>query len=324
MASSASTSSRPSRSGIERRELLVRAGVLADLRQHVAPAEQDAPPLRLVLGEVERPGQQVVGLVHREGVLGTLSGREQIGDRPRRVARLRPVVREQPSEVGPVREPVLEVARDRAVEFPPGGARHRPVRAVADQDVLEAVLDVVGDVALGVPDDQPAVLERIQRIDHPVRRHHGGEHVAPEGVPDHRGVEQHRPRTRRERVDPRSDRREHRRGQFLWPSLVGDRGRELLEEQRVPFAGGHDAVDRRGAHLREQRRRDGHGLVRRERLERERGLADQAAPPRATGSRGARVARARGTPPARRARARRGSRSDPGAARRPSARPRRR
>ena len=215
--------------------------------------------------------------------MGTLSGREQIGDRPRRVARLRPVVREQPSEVGPVREPVLEVARDRAVEFPPGGARHRPVRAVADQYVLEAVLDVVGDVALGVPDDQPAVLERIQRIDHPVRRHHGGEHVAPEGVPDHRGVEQHRPRTRRERVDPRSDRREHRRGQFLWPSLVGDRGRELLEEQRVPFAGGHDAVDRRRGHLREQCRRHGHGLARRERLERQGGLADHAAPPRATG-----------------------------------------
>jgi hypothetical protein len=44
----------------------VGAGVLANLRQHVAPAEQDAPPLRLVLGQVERSGQQVVCLVHGE------------------------------------------------------------------------------------------------------------------------------------------------------------------------------------------------------------------------------------------------------------------
>ena len=38
-----------------------------------------------------------------------------------------------------------------------------------------------------------------------------------------------------------------------------------------------------GGHLREQGRRHGHGLARRERLEREGGLADHAAPPRATG-----------------------------------------
>ena len=49
---------RPSRSGISAVSSLSRAGVLADLRQHVAPAEQDAPPFRLVLGQVERSGQQ--------------------------------------------------------------------------------------------------------------------------------------------------------------------------------------------------------------------------------------------------------------------------
>ena len=31
--------------------------------------------------------------------------------------------------------------------------------------MLEAVLDVAGDRALRVPDDQPAVLERVQRVD---------------------------------------------------------------------------------------------------------------------------------------------------------------
>ena len=193
-------------------------------------------------------------------------GREQIGDRPRRVTRLassgaRGAIRGRALSASTV----LEVARDRAVELPAARARHRPVRAVADQHVLEAVLDVAGDLALWVPDDQPAVLERVQRVDHTVGRHHGGEHVAPEGVPDHRGVEQHRPRARRERVDPRRDRREHGRRQLLGPGLVGDRGRELLEEQRVPLAGGHDALDRRRAHLGEQRRGDGHGFVRRER-----------------------------------------------------------
>ena len=169
------------------------------------------------------------------------------------------------------------------MEVPPRAARQRGVGDVPDQHVLERELDVALDLALRAPEDQAPFLEPVERLVDRRQLADPLQHAAPEGRTDHGGVEQGRARRRRQRVDPRGDRRSHGRRQLLARDLVRHRGDQLLQEEGVPFGDRHHALDGGGRRLREEggRHRLRVGIA--ERLERKGRLADQPAAPGASG-----------------------------------------
>ena len=192
------------------------------------------------------------------------------------------MVREQPPQVGGIRQGALEVAGDRAVQLPSRAARERPVGDVSDQHVLEREFDVSLDLALRVTEDQPAGLERLERlvrlqVSHPVQD------AAPEVMPDHRCVEQRGARVRREGVDAPGDGGPDGRRQLVARDRVRHGGAQFLEEQRVPLGHRHDPFDRRCVRRRQQCGRHRLRVERAERLERERRLSDHPAAPGPTG-----------------------------------------
>ena len=186
---------------------------------------------------------------------------------------------EEPRELRARADRLLDVARDRPVQLSPRRTRERGVRRLTDQRVLEGVLDVAGDRALGSPEHQPARLERVERVldirDRADRLHH----AAPERVPDDRRVQDRIARLRRQRVDPGRDRGANRRWQLLGRGIVRHRRRELLDEQRVAAGRRHHPLDRVRRRVLQQRRDHLGGLVRQQGFERQRRVAGHACPP---------------------------------------------
>jgi hypothetical protein len=146
--------------------------------------------------------------------------------------------------------------------------------------VLERVLDVRHDPALEPPQDQAARFERVKRLPCVVEVLDSFQDATPERLPDHRGAEQRPPGRRRERVDPRRDRRSDGRRQLLGRRVVDERCHELLDEQRIAPGGLDDAVDGALLCVHEQRAGDARCLVRGEWREWQGGVPEHARAPR--------------------------------------------
>src|SRR5436189_2676557 len=120
---------------------------------------------------------------------------------------------------------------------------------ISDQDVLEGVLDVALELAGGNPPYEVPRLERLEQgvdlielADHP-------HHLPPERLADHRGIEEAPTDRWRKRIDAGGDRCSDRGGQLRVIDTLGERGRQLLEEQGVSLGQAHDALDGRSGDL---------------------------------------------------------------------------
>ena len=71
------------------------------------------------------------------------------------------------------------------------------------------------------------------------------EHAGPEVLADDGRRQERGARLRRERIDPRGDRRSHGRRQLVGGTSIQQRGGELLDEQRVPLRDLDQSLDRR-------------------------------------------------------------------------------
>ena len=145
--------------------------------------------------------------------------------------------------------------------FPPLRSRQRPVPNVANQDVLEGELDVALELAGGNAPDEVPRLERLEQgvdlielADHP-------HHLPPERLADHRGIEEAPTDRWRKRIDAGGDRCSDRGGQLRVIDTLGERGRQLLEEQGVSLGQAHDALDGRSGDLFPQRMGSDRGRV---------------------------------------------------------------
>ena len=127
-------------------------------------------------------------------------------------------------------------------------------------DVLERVLGVALDLALRPTMHEPPILERFERFVDVLDLADPLHHVAPERRPDHRRIQERRPRGGRQRVDARGDRGPDGRGELVGVGIVLESRNQFLDEQRVPAGGGDDAFDGVGVRRAEQRADDLGGL----------------------------------------------------------------
>ena len=283
----ASISSTPLSSGSSSASSSSPRWVVLELREGESSAQPDPTAILVGRREVERAREQVVRLLDREGVPRPLGRAEQVRPAPRpprrpRASGARAATRGR-------RDPPSRSSRYRAigrVELPSRAARERPVGDVSDQHVLERELDVALDLALRATEDQPARLERLERL----------VHVSRSPIPS---------RTPRQKSCPITDasssaarasggRASMRAaiaartvdGSSSLETVVRHGGAELLEEQRVPLGHRHDPLDRRCVRRRQQRGRHRLRVASAERLERERRLSDASRRPTSAGSRG--------------------------------------
>ena len=260
-------------------QLLVGPGVLLQLGQGHAATETDPAPISIGLREVEGTRVEVIRLVDGARGASAITGREEVLDRPGRFASFAPVVREDPGELRRIGDRRLDHARRGGVQLATEPAGKRGVCDVADQHVLERELHVALDLAVRVSPDEAARLEGLQGRLHIAELADLIEHAAPERLPDHGGVQQRGPRIRRQGVDPRRDRGAHGSRQFAVARLVPQRRHQFLDEQRVPFCRRDDLRDRRRVGSREEGADHLGRLLRRERIQRQRRLADDACAP---------------------------------------------
>ena len=205
-------------------------------------------------------------LVDRVALVGARTGEHQVPDRalanPLAVGRVRPgcsvgvlfdrkavVLADQARQLGLriVRDP-FQPGSDRGVRPRPMRVRHRAVRRVAKEGVLEAQLDLAGQARRRAGEDQAPLVEAAQRV---------ADVGGPEGQPDrsfpedashHRGLLQHAPLGEWQGLDPRD---EHRldRVRDRGTAGLGEVADRLLQEVGVPLG----SRDHRRAHLVRQR-----------------------------------------------------------------------
>ena len=112
-----------------------------------------------------------------------------------------------------------------------------------DEHVLEAELDVVGQLARRFPANEVARLEDRERIVDALQRADRAQDVSPERLADDRGREKRRARVVGDRVDARCDRLANGHRERVRVATFGDGGRELFEEERVSFGDFDQAPD---------------------------------------------------------------------------------
>ena len=189
--------------------------------------------------------------------------------------------------VGPVARAGLDEAPHLEVLRAPHRLGQHPVRDVANQDVLEGVLRLAGELcAAARGDDEVLLLERHERVVQvePRFARDAGHRSLPEGAPDHRRLLNELALVRLEGVEARGEQRLDGARQLrrLDRALLGEHARHLLGEERVAAgAGGHSL--RRLLGLRVARQEAGHELARlvgAQRVEEDRRRAAAPAAPR--------------------------------------------
>ena len=131
-------------------------------------------------------------------------------------------------------EPVLHVSGDRGVPLPPHGAGKSRVRDLADEHVLERVLNVVRQLARRVATDEVARLELLKRLVDVLDRDDLLQQAAPEGLADDGGRQESGASVLRQNIHARGDRFADRDRQVVAFAELGNRRRKLLEEERIP------------------------------------------------------------------------------------------
>src|SRR6266516_353045 len=101
----------------------------------------------------------------------------------------------------------------------------------------------------GTLSDEIPGLERLEDRVHVLESADHPQHLSPERLADHRGIQEAAANLWRKGIDPGGDGRSDRGGQFGIAQALGKRARQLFEEQRIPFRYLHDAFDGRGEDL---------------------------------------------------------------------------
>ena len=249
-------------------QLLRGARTVEELDERLRPLEANVPAQLVVVCELERLRVQVDERGLRPAAARRLGGGKQVRNRLSTLPRLAPVVGEDSRE-RVCNKRVFDVTRDRRVSLATGGPGHRRVRDLADQHVLERVLNVTHELGRRIAANEIASFEHVQRFVDVVGAADGREDAAPERLSDDRCSEKRVPRARRDRVDARGNRLAHRHRQVLICSGLGDGRGELLEKQRVAASDVYEPhrIERRRQVLRERSGCDGvEGLERDRRL----------------------------------------------------------
>ena len=175
----------------------------------------------------------------------------------------------------------LEVLGDGRVPLSSRGAWERLVRDVLDEAVLEAELLVAADARHRFAPDEVSVLQRAEERSHVVPLGDARERAAPEDPADDRSVHQDAALGRWKRIQARSDDGPDARGQLACGGALGDRRRELFDEQRVAVRGRSDRLGAIGRVTGLGEELFGELAARRagQRLQRERRVRGQAAAP---------------------------------------------
>lgn len=240
-------------------ELGDRSLVLPQADQGERPPQTDPPPL-VVAGELERSREQVEGLLHGRRIPGPLGGGDQVGAGRADLARLAPVVGEDPRQRSRVVHGTLDRLGDRCMEGASRRTGDRRVGHLLDQLVLEAELHIPVHLARWSPRHEPAHLERLKSGIHVARATRRGQDLAPERLSDHRGMQEGHTLGRRQRVDPRGDRRPHRGRKLLRGLLVHPRRDQLLQEEGVTLGRTDDPLHLGRVPVGAQRCDDGPGV----------------------------------------------------------------
>ena len=137
----------------------------------------------------------------------------------------------------------LDVAGHVGMTVGPLCPRERRVGDVADQRVPEAVLDVPLEAARVLTADEVALLQLVERLVDLLLVGDRRDDVPPEASPDDRRREEHRSQVGRQHIEARCDRSRHGHRKAGPGGAVGQCGRELLDEERVPFRDRNQPVD---------------------------------------------------------------------------------
>src|SRR5215218_11238307 len=171
-------------------------------------------------------------VVLRPAAAGVFGGGEQIANRALTFAGFTPVVRDRLTGRRRDRR-FLEEARDDVVPLPPCGAGEPLVRDVPDEPVLEAELVLALQARDRLAANQVAPLERAEKSTRVALRLDRLQGAVPEGPADDRRVEEQRPLRGGKRVEPRGDDAADAGRELAGVGVLGQRRRELLDEERV-------------------------------------------------------------------------------------------